>query len=82
MPEIILIPCPFCGGEPKLCDNAHDRMIFDDDGAIVDEIFEEADTYWVECTECYAMSSGKNSVEDAAAAWNRRAAIPVKVTFG
>ena len=68
-----LKPCPFCGGEAKPFDNEHEHIEIDENGAYVDMVFDEADAYWVECMVCGAMGSSKNTFNEAAEAWNRRA---------
>jgi hypothetical protein len=69
-----LKPCPFCGGEAKLSNNEVGRGVYDPETlAIIDTYSAEADTFWVECEECFAMSIGCNTEKEAIAAWERRA---------
>ena len=53
-----LKPCPFCGGEPKMC------QMYDRDYCMP--------AWYVYCPACGAMMENSFSEQDAAAVWNRR----------
>jgi hypothetical protein len=68
-----LKPCPFCGGEAKLCDNSISDCVYDPITlAEIDCTYEEPDTFWVNCRECYAMTLGFDTEKEAIEAWNKR----------
>ena len=55
-----LLPCPFCGGTPRM--------------SIVWSV--GVDDFWAgECGACEATLSGKPSQDEAATCWNRRSAV-------
>ena len=56
-----LDPCPFCGGEAKLCKDVWPTG----NGTY-------ARAYWVRCKRCKACSDEYKSADDAAQAWNQR----------
>ena len=68
-----LKPCPFCGGEAVLKNNEYGCGVYDPETlAVIDSFDAEANTFWVECEECFAMSNGCDTEEEAIEAWNRR----------
>lgn len=63
MPEIKLKPCPFCGGEGRLCAGKWD---FEIDQPV------PGSGYGVECAECLSQTDTYNNTDEAIEAWNRR----------
>jgi len=64
--EIELKKCPFCGGEASLHKQFHTGY----------EVGNQPRTIcarWVSCDNCGASCGSVFSIEEAAAAWNRRA---------
>ena len=68
-----LKPCPFCGGEAVLKDNAYGCGVYDCAGALADTHYEEPTVFWCECKECGATANGWDTDGEAIEAWNRRA---------
>lgn len=63
-----LLPCPFCGGKPRMGRNDGD--------------YERHQTWWIECEPCCLLMSGTTDKDATIAAWNRRTAAPsVSVPF-
>ena len=54
-----LLPCPFCGGEAKMCH--------------VTQIWEPKDSYWVKCGDCHTSGKHHRTETEAITAWNTRA---------
>ena len=54
--EIILKPCPFCGGKAELAFTKGVTM---------------GDLYWVHCTQCRIATPVEDKVKVATAVWNR-----------
>lgn len=69
-----LKPCPFCGGEATMEDNAGEYPIFDEIGMVSDSEFRAADQFWVECDTCRTICGLSESETEAASIWNRRVA--------
>lgn len=67
-----LKPCPFCGGEATIEDNAGEYPMFDEYGEFADSAFNEADSFWVECDRCHTICGISLSEAEAVSAWNRR----------
>ena len=55
-----LLPCPFCGGEAKMCH--------------VTQLWEPKDNYWAKCSNCHMSGKHYKTEAEAIAAWNTRAA--------
>ena len=70
----ILLPCPFCGGEVQVSNNAATEL--GDEGA---KAYAEtgAEVYWVECGMCNAYVA-KDTKTEAVTAWNRRTPLQVE----
>jgi hypothetical protein len=70
-----LLPCPFCGGEPKIFDDGSfpQDAEHDEDGPV------SPSQYWIECWECGCKLFGGDDFDDfsteqeAANRWNKRA---------
>lgn len=67
-----LKPCPFCGGNGKLLDNGYEEPVIDENGAYVDMDISEPDIFWCQCEVCGAMTTGKETEEEAIEEWNHR----------
>ena len=59
MSEVMLKPCPFCGGEAKVWRSKND--------------YPNADGYWIECVGCAASTKKHDKRVPAEASWNTRA---------
>ena len=53
-----LLPCPFCGGEAKMCH--------------VTQLWEPKDSYWAKCVDCHTSGKHHKTEAEAIAAWNTR----------
>lgn len=57
MEEVVLLPCPFCGGHPVL----------------KSEMFLGREYWKVKCPYCFAGTHSERSADEAIEEWNRRA---------
>lgn len=57
MPDVELLPCPFCGGEARYAKALRRN---------------KQEWIYIQCNECGVKSSPRKSVEEAEKIWNRR----------